>query len=113
MIDYKVFDDTYSDFGSEMINEIIDIYISEHEDRFREMYKNISDGELEILGKNAHSLKGSTAVLYDSDVVELARQVEYKGKNNDSTGIEELLNSLKKDTDRLIVDLKKLKEKYK
>jgi len=35
MIDYEVFDMTYSDFGPEMINEIIDIYISEHEDRFK------------------------------------------------------------------------------
>ncbi len=112
MIDYEVFDMTYSDFGPEMINEIIDIYISEHEDRFKILAQNIADGDLESMGKNAHSLKGSTAVLYDNDVADLARQLEFKGKENDASGIQELFEKLHKDTNRLIEDLKDLKKKY-
>ena len=112
MIDYDVFDMTYGDFGADMINEIIDIYISEHEGRFETMKKNIEDGDLDALGKNAHSLKGATAVLYDNDVAELARRLEMKGKNNDSEGVAELFEELKKETDRLIEDLKELKKKY-
>ena len=72
---------TYGDFGAEMINEIIDIYISEHEDRFKTLKQNIAEGDMDALGKNAHSLKGATAVLYDNEVAELARQLEMKGKD--------------------------------
>jgi len=112
MIDYEVFDMTYSDFGSEMINEIIDIYISEHEDRFKELAKNIADNDLDALSKNAHSLKGATSVLYDSDVADLARQLEFKGKDNDSTDVSEIFEKLHTDANRLIEDLKDLKKKY-
>jgi HPt (histidine-containing phosphotransfer) domain-containing protein len=112
MIDYEVFDSTYSDFGNEMICEIIDIYLSEHEERFVVLAQNISDGDLDALNKNSHSLKGAAAVLYDSEVADLARQLELKGKNNDSEGLNELLAKLKKESDRLFNDLRKLKEKY-
>jgi len=112
MIDYNVFDMTYGDFGAEMINEIIDIYISEHEDRFKTLKQNIAEGDMDALGKNAHSLKGATAVLYDNEVAELARQLEMKGKNNDSSGVDELFAELKREADRLIGDLKELKLKY-
>jgi HPt (histidine-containing phosphotransfer) domain-containing protein len=112
MIDYDVFDATYGDFGGEMIGEIIDIYLGEHEERFKVLHENIVSKDLDALGKNAHSLKGATAVLYDDEVTELARQLELKGKNNDDSGLEELFEQLKKGTDRLIEDLKQLKEKY-
>lgn len=112
MIDYEVFDNTYSDFGSEMINEIIDIYIAEHEDRFKVLATNIADGNLEEMGRNAHSLKGATAVLYDTDVAELARQLEQKGKNNDPSNVQELFEKLHSEANRLINDLEELKKKY-
>jgi len=112
MIDYNVFDMTYSDFGAEMINEIIDIYISEHESRFITLKENIDSGDLDPMGKNAHSLKGATSVLYDTDVAELARQMEFKGKKNDSSGINDLYDNLHKEANRLIEDLKQLKKKY-
>ena len=112
MIDYDIFDATYADFGSEMIHEIIDIYLSEHEQRFITLAKNIEDGDLDALGKNAHSLKGATAVLYDSEVTELARQMELKGKNEDKEGLTELYEKLKEESQRLIKDLEDLKNKY-
>lgn len=112
MIDYEIFDMTYGDFGPEMINEIVDIYISEHEKRFVEMQKHIDNNDMDSLGKDAHSLKGATAVLYDADVAELARQLEFKGKNNDNSGVKELFENLQKETNRLVEDLKELKKKY-
>jgi len=112
MIDYEVFDMTYSDFGSEMINEIINIYLSEHEERFTILAKNIEEKDWVNMGKNAHSLKGATAVLYDADVAELARQLEFKGKEDNPTGIPELFEQLHSEANRLIEDLKELKKKY-
>lgn len=113
MIDYELFDETYGEFGKEMIHEIIDIYLSEYEGRFREFRKNMAENDMQALGKNAHSLKGATAVFYDDVVVDLARKLEFKGKDNDSTGITELVDDLQKETYRLAADLVKLKEKYK
>lgn len=112
MINYEVFDMTYSDFGSEMINEIIDIYLSEHEERFVILAKNIAEEDWENMGKNAHSLKGATAVLYDADVAELARQLELKGKEGNPSGVPEIFEQLHSETNRLIEDLKELKKKY-
>ena len=112
MIDYEVFDMTYSDFGSEMINEIINIYLSEHEERFNILAQNIADSDWVNMGRNAHSLKGATAVLYDTDVTELARQLELKGKEENPAGIPELFEQLHSEANRLIEDLKELKKKY-
>jgi HPt (histidine-containing phosphotransfer) domain-containing protein len=112
MIDYEIFDSTYSDFGSEMINEIIDIYLSEQPNRLNILSRNIKELDFEAINKNAHSLKGSTSVLYDNEVTELARQLEQKAKDKNQDGIMELFDNLKKEVDRLANDLVQLKRKY-
>ncbi len=112
MLDINQFESTYGDFGAEMICEIIDIYLAEYDQRFDLMAKNIKELDFQSLGANAHSFKGATAVLYDAEVAELARQLEYKGKEANADGLDELFMKLRHEADNLIVQLKDLKKKY-
>ncbi|MBN2746650.1 MAG: Hpt domain-containing protein [Bacteroidales bacterium] len=112
MLDIHQFESTYGDFGAEMISEIIDIYLAEYDQRFDLMANNIRDLDFKSLGANAHSFKGATAVLYDAEVAELARQLEYKGKEENADGLMDLFTQLRAEADKLIVQLKQLKKKY-
>jgi len=112
MIDKATFASNYEIFDKEIVKEIIEIYIQEYPDRMVKLEKDIQDVDLDSLYKDAHSLKGVTANFFDKDTEELARQLEAKGKNGDSSGIAELFGQLKESSQRLIEELKDLLLEY-
>lgn len=112
MIDKTTFAANYEIFDREIVKEIIDIYIQEYPDRIVKMTKDIADKDMESLYKNAHSMKGVTANFFDKDTEELARQLEAKGKDGDTSGIEDIFEDLKTTSQKLIVELKALGEEY-
>jgi HPt (histidine-containing phosphotransfer) domain-containing protein len=112
MIDKTIFNTNYEIFDKEIVREIIDIYIQEYPERIENLAKNISENDLESLYKNAHSLKGVTANFFDKDTEELARMLETKGKDKDSTNLTEIFEKLKVTSAKLINELKDLKKEY-
>ncbi len=112
MIDKATFNSNYEIFDKEIVKEIIDIYISEYPERMVNLEKNIKEGDLDSLYKNAHSMKGVTANFFDKDTEEYARQLESKGKEGDSSGLEEIFVELKRASESLVDELKALGEEY-
>ena len=112
MIDKKTFAENYEIFDKEIVKEIIDIYLQEYPDRIINLRTNIYQNDFDSLYKNAHSFKGVTANFFDNQTVELARQLETKGKEQDGTGLNELLELLKESSENLIDELKALAEEY-
>jgi HPt (histidine-containing phosphotransfer) domain-containing protein len=112
MIDKKIFAENYEIFDKEIVKEIIEIYLQEYPDRIANLRTNIHQNDLDSLYKNAHSFKGVTANFFDNDTVELARQLETKGKEQDDTGLDELLGLLIESSKNLIDELKALAKEY-
>lgn len=112
MIDKTTFSANYEIFDKEIVKEIIEIYIQEYPDRMVNLKKNIEENDLDSLYKNAHSMKGVTANFFDKDTEEVARLLEAKGKDGDSSGLEELYEQLKVVSEKLVEELHALGEEY-
>ncbi|NPD47696.1 MULTISPECIES: Hpt domain-containing protein [unclassified Lentimicrobium] len=112
MINKATFNSNYEIFDREIVKEIIDIYIAEYPERMVNLEKNIKENDLESLYKNAHSMKGVTANFFDKETEEFARQLESKGREGDSTGLEEIFEELKKASESLIDELEALGREY-
>lgn len=112
MIDRATFTANYEIFDKEIVKEIIEIYLQEYPDRMTTLKKNIEEGDLESLYKNAHSMKGVTANFFAKDTEELARQLETKGKEGDTSGLEAIYTQLKESSENLIDELKALILEY-
>lgn len=112
MIDRATFSTNYEIFDKEIVKEIIEIYIQEYPERMVKLEKNILEKDMENLYKNAHSMKGVTANFFDKDTEEIARLLEAKGKDGDTSGIEDLFEQLKVTSGNLIVELAALGEEY-
>ncbi len=112
MIDKEQFKNNYKLFDNEIILEIIDIFINEHQGRLDSIRKNIKDKDYDALRFNAHSLKGVIANFLADEPKELARQLEVKGNNKIPEGLEELCSELHGKVKELVVDLEEIKQDY-
>ena len=65
--------------------------------------KAISDGDAEIVRKEAHSIKGGAANLCADELSKIAFQLENIGKSGDLEGVIEVLERLEKEFSRLDV----------
>ena len=112
MIDKNLFIENFSFFDKEVVLEIIDIFIKEYPDRIKTLELNIKNKDSKSINFNAHSLKGIIANFVDEETRELAKKLEFKGKNENFDGIDELFQKVKSNGDLLINDLKELRENY-
>lgn len=112
MIDKAIFASNYEIFDKEIVCEIIDIYITEYPDRMAKLEEVINLGDLDLIYKTAHSLKGVTANFFDKESEEIARIIEEKGRAGDGAGLQNLFVKLKASTDKLIIDLAELQKEY-
>jgi HPt (histidine-containing phosphotransfer) domain-containing protein len=112
MIDKAIFASNYEIFDKEIVSEIINIYITEYPERMAKLEEVINLGDLDLIYKTAHSLKGVTANFFDKESEEIARTIEEKGRAGDSSNLHDLFVKLKASTDKLVVDLEELKKEY-
>ena len=112
MLDKAIFASNYEIFDKEIVCEIINIYITEYPDRMAKLEEVINLGDLDLIYKTAHSLKGVTANFFDKESEEVARVIEEKGRAGDGTGLQDLFVKLKASTDKLVIDLAELKKEY-
>jgi len=110
MIDRKKFNETFVYLDKEIMVEIIDIFLGEYPDRFSALQKNIREQDFKGLKFNAHSLKGVIANFMDPVTIDLSRQLDEKAKNEDGTGLQELYDNLKRQTDLLVQELNVIKK---
>lgn len=110
MIDRAKFNENFQYFDNEIVVEIIDIFISEYDDRFRNLKKNIDEKDFTQLKFNAHSLKGVIANFMDPVSIEQSRMLDEMAKNKTEDGLSELFNHLEKSASNLLQELKTIKK---
>ncbi len=112
MINKELFVENFSFFDKEVVLEIMDIFINEYPERIKTLELNIKNKDSKSINFNAHSLKGVIANFVDEETRELAKELEFKGKDANFDGIDELFQKVKLNGEILINDLKELREKY-
>ena len=112
MIDKEQFKSTYKPFDKEVVVEIIDIFIQEWPERYKELDKNIQNTDFESLRFNAHSLKGVVANFLAEEPRSLARQLEENAKDNIDDNNKQILEKLDKDILQMIEELKELRTAF-
>ena len=109
MIDRHKFNENFQYFEKEIVIEIIDIFQSEYDDRFKSLRENVYKPDFVQLKFNAHSLKGVIANFMDPVTIELTRQLDEKAKNKDEFGLKNLFEDLEKQTAILLEELQQIR----
>jgi len=111
MINKESFRDNFRYYDKSIVLQVIDIFLDEYPDRLIELEKNVSELDYPAIDNNAHSFKG--AVAYMSPLVaELARKLEFMGKEQSNGGIIETFEELRSVTRLLANDLKDIRTEY-
>jgi hypothetical protein len=110
MIDRQKFNDNFQYFDKEIIVEIIDIFITEFDERFRNLRQNVAEKDFVKLKFNAHSLKGVIANFMDPVTVDQSRMLDEMAKNKTENGLAELYNDLEKNSGLLLEELIAIKK---
>ena len=110
MIDRNEFDDLFKSFGKEIVVEIIDIFISEYDDRFKHLRENVAAMDFKNLEFNSHSLKGVIAHFKDPVTTEQSRRLNAMAKEKVEAGLEKALQDLEKSSALLLEELKTIKK---
>jgi HPt (histidine-containing phosphotransfer) domain-containing protein len=112
VIDKKVFMDTFQYFDKPIVVEIIDIFINEYPERMNTLRRDIETLDFNSLKFDAHSLKGVVSNFVAPDPQNLAKILELKGSEKDSTELLETFSALEKATADLVEDLKTIREDF-
>ncbi len=105
MIDRKKMNENFQYFDKEIVVEIIDIFISEFDNRFENIQKNLAEHDFVQLKFNAHSLKGVIANFMDPVTIEFSRKLDEMAKNKEEVGLMELFNNLHTASKQLLEEL--------
>ncbi|MFO7869400.1 MAG: ATP-binding protein [Bacteroidales bacterium] len=80
IIDTEVFESNFGLFSAEVLNEIIDDFVEQIDEKLAKIKSRIDAGEMRKLMLDAHSLKGEVAMFGAQHIRELLYIVEDKGK---------------------------------
>ncbi|MBI9038631.1 MAG: Hpt domain-containing protein [Bacteroidales bacterium] len=95
--------------GDDLLVEIIDMFLESFPDTLNNIEENIKNTDFESLIFNAHSFKNDLGNFGSSEVVDLAFQLEKKGRDKDTSGLEELFKNTKIIIEHLADELKEFK----
>lgn len=79
------------DFFREMMNE----FLSYVPAQFKAIEEAVASGDADAVQKNAHSIKGAAGNLSATRVQSLALIIEHKGRDNDISGLTEIIDNLR------------------
>lgn len=111
MINKENFRNNFQYFDKSVVLQVLDIFLSEYQDRFNELEKNVSELDFKAIDNNAHSFKSNVAYMSE-ELHELARILEFKGKEQDSSDLRESFDNLKSATLLIIDDVIELRKEY-
>ncbi|RLF58652.1 MAG: hypothetical protein DRN37_04755 [Thermoplasmata archaeon] len=75
--------------------EILELLVDSGKADIASLEKAIADSDAEGVVKAAHSLKGASANLGLTDLSEAAKEIEFKGRDGNLTGVEGKMEALK------------------
>lgn len=111
MIDKETFRDNFKYYDKAIVLQVIDMFLEEYNDRFTVLEQNIRDLDFKNIDHNAHSLKGVVTYM-STELYELARILEFKGKECESSGLQETFDTLKQSTLQLAEELVEMRKEY-
>jgi hypothetical protein len=130
MINEKLFHEKYIHFDKETVAEIIDIFINEYQERIDRISRSLDRRSLEDLQKNAHASRGvvgnfdaNTRAFHEITLIEsqarLLLQEVKQGRTLSQNEEEEFFSKIentfgdfKRDSRRLVGQLKELRKHY-
>ena len=86
VIDMTTFQQLKDQMGADFMPELIDTYISDTSELIEQLRKALSSEDASSFGRNAHSIKSSSASLGALVFSSQARELEMMGKANDLSG---------------------------
>jgi HPt (histidine-containing phosphotransfer) domain-containing protein len=95
--------------GEELLIEIIDMFLDSYSGSLNNIEDNIKNSDFPSLIFNAHSFKNDLGNFGSQEVIDLAYQLEKKGRDNDTSGLDELFKNIKATIEHLAVELKEFK----
>ena len=99
LIDYSIVQNLIElggDEGKGFLKEIIELYIEQYPELIGNIKSGSSKNDSVLMFQSAHALKGASLNVGAKELASLCKQVELKGKENDMTGISELIAAIEK-----------------
>jgi hypothetical protein len=109
MIDRIKFDDTFQYYETEVKIEVIEIYLSEYQERFTTIRNNIVQKDFRNLAYSTCVQKGVVSYFCDPLVIKLSRQLFDMARNNVEDGLEKLFEELEISNGLMAEELKAIK----
>ena len=79
----------------DLVKHVIEIYLQNTPQLIEQLERAASSGDFEVLRRNAHTLKSSSAHLGAGQLSRLARELEVKGRNQNTQNVDPLLLQIK------------------
>ncbi len=95
--------------GEDLLTEIIDMFLESYPSSLNNIEDDIKNSDFPSLIFNAHSFKNDLGNFGTSEVIDIAYQLEKKGRDNDPTGLDELYKNIKAVIENLAEELKEFK----
>jgi HPt (histidine-containing phosphotransfer) domain-containing protein len=96
------------DEGKGFLKEIISLYIEQYPELFNNIKNGSQNNDSILMFQSAHALKGASLNIGAKELASLCKDIELKGKANDMSGIQELIEAIEKVYPVTIVELKKM-----
>ncbi len=93
-VDAETLNELRSIMGDEF-NLLLDIFISDSEQRVKAIDVAIATSDAESLRGAAHSFKGSSLNMSAAELTELCRQLEFMGRDNELAGARAVFEEVK------------------
>lgn len=111
MINLENFNENFKYYGNDVVVQIIDMFIEDHQEDLKMIGQNINNKDFLSLRFNAHHLKGSLANFMDPVTTELTRKLEEMGDSKTEDGLTETYEELQSATQTLLKELLLHREK--
>jgi hypothetical protein len=120
MIDWEAFHDMYQYFGSDLVAELIDLFVDgnkdenppapSYEERMIQLKRNVDENDYPELTWNACRIKGYIYNFYDAEPIDLARKLQDMGETETETGLTEEFEKFKIAADKLVIELREYRK---
>ena len=111
IIDVEEFLERVQD-DKELLVELLDIYSGDYQTKRKQLTKAVKEKDFDEVKSISHSLKGASGNISAKKMREIFMVIEDKSRNNDLSGVDNLLISLDKEFELLSGKIKELKEKF-
>ncbi|MGD8176768.1 Hpt domain-containing protein [Marinimicrobium sp. ARAG 43.8] len=99
--------ETLQDVMEDQFPVLIETFLSDSEDRIRQLQRAIASGEADMVRRQAHSFKGSCHNIGAERLGNLCAGMEQRGRDGELDGLEQLLVEIQNEFSRLKPMLKR------